>query len=99
MPENTNVEASWPHSIQHLALAHRKTSLLDKPHLSVLISKNALKLGDRHHLNEIWTDDLFNNIMHSTIEGAIYAYMAKESYKALRQDFGVQETDKNLLRE
>lgn len=75
------------------------TSILVEPNLSVLIFKNALRPGDHHHLNEIWTDDLFDNIMHSAMEGAIYAYMAKEYNKALRRELGVQETDTNLLRE
>lgn len=67
------------------------TFLFDDPHMSVMISRNAMRLEDHHHLNEIRTDDLFDNIIHSSLEGAICAYMANERNKALRQGFGVQE--------
>lgn len=60
------------------------TSLLEEPRLSVLITKNALSLKDRHLLNEIEIDDLYNNIIHSMMESALYAFIANEHNKALR---------------
>lgn len=66
-----------------LALTHT-TSLLKEPCLSVLIVKNALRPRDCHQLNEVETDDLYDNIIHSTMESALCAYMAKEQNKALR---------------
>lgn len=50
-------------------------------------------------MNKVESEDLYDNIMHSTIESALYAYMVKKYNKALRQEYRVQETDKTLLRE
>lgn len=75
------------------------TSLLEEPCLSVLIGKNALRPRDCHHLNEVETDDLFNNIMHSTMESFLCVYMAKERNKALRREFGAHEIDQGLLQQ
>lgn len=84
--------------IQHLTLALIQTTYLFKePHLYVLISKNALRPEDHHCLNTVETDDLYDNIIHSAIESVLCAYMAKEHNKALRREFGAQETNKNLL--
>lgn len=42
--KNAGVESLWPHRIQYLVLALTlMTSLLEEPHLSVLIAKNALR--------------------------------------------------------
>lgn len=71
--------------IQHLALALTwMTSILEEPHMSVLIAKNTLRLEDRHNLNEVQTDNLYDNIIHSSMESALCAYMAKKHNKALR---------------
>lgn len=74
-------------------------SLLEEPQLSVLIAKNAMRPKDYHRLNAVKTDDLYDNIIHSAMETALYAYMAKERDKALRREFGAQETNKNHLQE
>lgn len=75
------------------------TSLLEEPRLSVVIAKNTLRPEDHHHLNAVETDDFYDNIIHFIMESALCAYMAKEWDKALRREFGAQETDKNLLQE
>lgn len=77
----------------------RKTSHLKEPRLSILIAKNALSPGDYHYLNEVETDNLYDNIIHSAMESALYPYMAKERNKTLRQEFEAQEKNKNLLQE
>lgn len=83
--EETSVGASWPRGIQHLALAlTRTTSLLKEPRLYVLIAKNTPRPKDHQRLNEVETDDLYGNIIHSAIESVLYAYIAKEKNKALR---------------
>lgn len=74
-----SVEASWPRGIQNLTLAlTQATSLLEKTRLFFLIAKSALRPGDCHFLNAIKTDDLYNNIIHSMMESALYMYMANE---------------------
>lgn len=79
---------SWPWGIQHLAIALiQDDSLLKEPRLSVLIANNPLKLGDCHRLGIVETDELYNNIIHSAIESAMCAYLAKEHNKALRREF------------
>lgn len=42
-------------------------------------------------------NDLFDNIMHSSMESILYAYIAKERNKVLRLEFRAQEIDKSLL--
>lgn len=37
--------------------------------------------------------------MHFALEGALCAYMAKEHYKTLRQEFSTKETNRRLLAE
>lgn len=77
--EEAGARATWPRGIQHLALAFtRKTSLLEESRLSVLIAKNALRPRDYHRLNEVETDNLYDNIIHSMMESAFYAYITKE---------------------
>lgn len=73
-------EQCWSHiASEHLALAlTRTTSLLEEPLLSVLIAKNALRPKNRHCLNEVKTDDLYENIIHSVMESVLCAYMANE---------------------
>lgn len=44
-------------------------------------------------------DDLLDNVIHSAMESALCAYLAKERNKALRREFSAQEIDKNLLQE
>lgn len=73
------------------------TTLHEEPRLSVLTVKNASKLRDHHCLNEVEIDDLYDNIIHFVMEGALCAYMAKEQNKALRREFEAQEMDKNLI--
>lgn len=74
-------------------------SLLKKPRLSVLIAKNALRSDYRHHPNEVKMDDLYNNIIHSAMESALCAYLAKKRNKALKREFGAHEMDINHLQE
>lgn len=65
-------EATWLWDIQHLAMALTKTnSLLEEPQLSFLIAKNAQRLGDRHRLNAVETDELYDNIIDSTMESVL----------------------------
>lgn len=71
--------------------------LLEELMLSVLITKNALRPTDRHQLNTVDTDDLYNNIIHYVMEDALCAYLAKERNKALRREYGIEEINKNLL--
>lgn len=97
-PASIGVEPSWLLSIQHLALAlNRVPSLLDDPTLGLLLIKGALRPVDRRHLNELKIDKLFDNAIHSTLEGALCTYVAKERYKALRREFGANYTDRRLL--
>lgn len=63
----------------------------------ILLRSPANKNADLYHLNEVETDELFDNAIHSALEGAFCTYMAKEWHKALRQEFGANETDKRLL--
>lgn len=74
-------------------------SLLEDPSLVVLLTKNALRLGDCRRLSEVENDELFDNIMHFALESALYAYMAKERNKFLKWEFGAQEIDRRLLAE
>lgn len=53
--------------------------------------------GDCYCLNEVETDNLYDNVIHFGIESTLCAYLAKEWNKALRREFGAQETNKNLL--
>lgn len=62
-------------------------SLLDEPNLAILITKNALRPRDHRCLNEVETDELFDNIMHSALGSDLCAYMAKEHSRVLRQEF------------
>lgn len=64
--------------------------------MSVLIAKNALRPGDCHRLNVVKTNDLYDNVIHFAMESALCAYLAKEQNKALRREFGAQETNRNL---
>lgn len=83
-----------------MALALIKTSsLLEEPRLFVLIAKNALRPGDLHRLNEIKTDNLYDNTMHSTMESILCVYIAKECNKDLSQEFRAQRDGKSLLQE
>lgn len=63
------------------------------------MAKNALRTGDHYRLNEVETNDLYDNAIHFAIESALCIYLAKEQNKALRKEFGVQETNRNLLQE
>lgn len=54
--------------------------------------KNVLGPSDRH-LSAVETDDLYDNVIHSAMESALCAYLAKKRNKALRKDFGAQEKD------
>lgn len=63
-------------------------SLLNDPTLAVLLTRNALRPEDCRHLNELEMDELFQNVMHSTLESSLSAYVAKEHNKALRWEFG-----------
>lgn len=95
---NVGVDSSWPPNIQCMALALTRTPLLlDDPTLAVLLAKNALRPKDRCCLSELEADELFDNIMHPTLESAFCAYIAKECNKVLRREFGTQEIDRKLL--
>lgn len=65
--------------------------------MSVLIAKNVLRPEDHHRLNAVKTDDLYNNIIHSTMESVLCACMAKEQDKALRREFAMQEMEKKIF--
>lgn len=52
--------------------------LLDESRFSILLAKNALRLGDRHYSNVAETDELYDNIIHSAMESAMCACLAKE---------------------
>lgn len=56
--------------------------------------KDALRPRDHHHLNEVETGNLYDNIIHSAMESALCAYMAKEQNKALRWEFEAQKMDR-----
>lgn len=75
------------------------TSLLNNPILGLLLIKSALRPVDHRHLNELETDELFDNTMHFTLEGDLCTYVAKEYPKALRREFGANKTDRKLLDE
>lgn len=97
-PTNMGVESSWPLSIQHLALALNYTSsLLGDPTLVVLLIKSAFRPADHHGPNGVKIDDLFDNIMHSTLESVLCTHAVKEHHKALMIEFGTQETNRRLL--
>lgn len=70
-------------------------SLLEYPSLAVLLIKNALRLEDYRRLNKVETDELFDHVMHSALESALCAYMAKECNKVLRRDFGAKKWTKD----
>lgn len=86
--EEARIEALCPQGIQHLALALTQVnSLLEEPQFSILIAKNSLWPGDRHRLNAVETNDLYNNGIHSAMGSALYVYLAKDQKKALRREF------------
>lgn len=58
-----------------------------------------LRPNDHHCLNAVEMNELYDNFIHSTMENALSAYLAKEQNKVLRREFGAQETDKNLLQD
>lgn len=96
--EEAGTEAPWPQGIQHLLLAlTRVNSLLEELRLFILIAKNSLRPRDHHYLNTVETDDLYNNVIHSAMQSALCAYLAKKWNKAMRREFKAQKTDKNLL--
>lgn len=72
-------------------------SLLEDPNLAFLLTKNTLRPGEHRHLNELETDDLFDNVMYSALDSAFYAYVAKVRNKVLRHEFGTQESDRRLI--
>lgn len=72
-------------------------SLLNDPTLSLLLIKSALKSADYCHLNELKIDELFDNTIHSALEGAFCTYVANEHHKALRWEFCANKTDMRLL--
>lgn len=63
-------------------------SLLEELQLLIFVAKNALQPGDCYRVNEVETDDLYDNVIHSGIESTLCAYLAKEWNKALRREFG-----------
>lgn len=96
-PADVGIESLWPLSIQRLTLAlNWAPSLLYDPTLAILLIKSALRLGDHCRMNELETDELFDNVMHSALESALCTYVAQEHHKALRREFGTQEKDKRL---
>lgn len=46
----------------------------------------ALWPGDRHYLNEDEMDDFYDNVIHSAMESALCAYLAKEQNKVLGEN-------------
>lgn len=62
-------------------------SLLEKPHLSLLSTKNAIQPGDCHQLGVIEIDDLYANAIHYAMECVLSVYLAKEQDKALKREF------------
>lgn len=44
-------------------------------------------------------DDLYDSVIHFTMESALCKYLAKERNKALRRELEAWEIDKNLLQE
>lgn len=58
-----------------------------------------LRPNDRHCLNAVEMNELYENFIHFTMENAMSAYLAKEQNKVLRREFGAQEIDKNLLQD
>lgn len=84
-PTNVGIESPWPLSIQWLTMAlNYLPSLLDDPTLTILLIKSALRPADRHHLNGVKIDELFDNVLHSALESALCAYVANEHHKVLR---------------
>lgn len=80
-PASMGVEASWAPSIQHVALVlNQVLSLLNDPSLVVLLIKNALRLRNRDRMNELKTDELFDNVIHFALESVLYAYVAKKHH-------------------
>lgn len=98
IPANVGVDSLWPPSIQRLVLALTRTpSLLEDPSLAVLLTKNALRPGDHRHLNEVETIKLSDNVMHSFLKSALCTYMVKKHNKILRQEFGVQKRECEMV--
>lgn len=74
---SARVESSWHVRIQRLALAISRTpSLLDNPSLGLLVIKSTLRPTDCRHLNEVETNELFVNVIHSILEGVLCTYAA-----------------------
>lgn len=65
--------------------------------MSLFISKIVMRPWDRQRLGAVEMDDRYDNIIHSAMECALSAYLAKERNKDLRREFRAQETDKNLF--
>lgn len=65
--------------------------------MSLFISKIVMRPWDRQRLGAVEMDDPYDNIIHSAMKCALFAYLAKERNKDLRREFRAQETDKNLL--
>lgn len=75
----------------------RVDSHLEELRLSLLIAKNAMRLGDHHNLGAVEIDDLYDNAIHSTMKCVSSVYLAKEHDKALRREFGTLEGERNPL--
>lgn len=87
-------------SIQRLALPlNQVPPLLDYPTLSFLLIKSFSRPADCCRLNKFKTNEIFDNVMYSTLESALCTYVAKQHYKSLRWEFGTQEMGKRLLAE
>lgn len=71
-------------------------TLLEDPLLCLLIIKNTMRVGDRHWLGELEIDELYDKVIHTTIETVSSVYLTKERDKALRRNFRVLEGEKNL---
>lgn len=94
IPRGLLVSNVWLPSIQCLALALTRTpSLLEDPSLTILLTKNALRPGDRRRLSEVRMDELFDNVMYYVLKSLVCAYMAKDHNKILRQEFGTQRNE------
>lgn len=81
-PANMGIESLWPPRIQHLAVVlNQAPSLLDNLTLDVLLIKSTLRPANCCRLNGVETYELFDNVLHSTLESALCTYVAKQNQK------------------
>lgn len=72
--------------------------LLEESRISFLIAKNAMQPDDHHRLGVVEMDDIYDSVIHFSMECVLSVYLAKEQRRPQEGVWGLRGGEKSSTR-